>query len=201
MGFFRTIRADLECAVCQESFNAEVQFKTGGDNQMETYNEGDYIASLTVGEPYFGCFDGMCSKCNLRHKIELNKACFDFLLRSMREGRLELFASTWERLPTGELSVIRGPAVSEGKVIDLSRKPQIDLYSLNYNQTLEFEWVEYGSRIRPDGEETSFFFDHEREFVQQHLLAEKLPAYGTLRDVEIIVDETHHAFLDRATIC
>lgn len=65
MGVYRTLFAELECQRCDATFRTDIQFYTGNDRQMQTYEIGIPIPSedeLQSGS-YEGCSDRFCSAC------------------------------------------------------------------------------------------------------------------------------------------
>lgn len=89
MGLFRSVFASLTCKRCSNPFEAEVQFKTGGDWQEE-YREGDRATDLAPGTTYDGTTSRYCDACARVLATDIVRAHRDVLARMAAQGTIDL---------------------------------------------------------------------------------------------------------------
>ena len=122
MGVFRTVFADMECERCKRPSRQDIQFKTGDDYRMESYDEGDAAGGLAEGAVFEGCFDGLCRECMLVAAVAQNAAKFESMVTLMEQGRVFVTAKE------------DGARISVDEVKVEMAKPQTDPFNLNANR-------------------------------------------------------------------
>jgi hypothetical protein len=93
MGLYSTVTTSLRCAKCAQKFSAEVQFKTGWEQDLPSFRENERAIDVPAGtyEGITGCY---CAACMERWVRAEKIAHFSALAESVSEGALHVRRGT-----------------------------------------------------------------------------------------------------------
>lgn|GEM_PF-2330636 len=87
MGLFTTVDAEFSCRRCERTFVGDVQFKTGHEQDLPTYREGDRVTDVPAGT-YEGLVDAYCGQCTRRWRNDERLSHFKALADAVSSGTL-----------------------------------------------------------------------------------------------------------------
>lgn len=181
MSLYRLLNTPLPCGYCGEERQATVQFKTGGEDNLEQYEAGTPVSvghGMAVETPFAAHTEWYCLPCKRQRKSDETRGFYLALASLVTETRLEVMQPGWlfKKPVTAEMLTQRA---TEEAALMLTQPPA--KYKHLFSRLEDYQLVLDNARLEHGTTEYNDFIERVNQLITEHLASSGWTQTGLIR--------------------